>query len=189
LSARDTSGLGGAPEQRRAHRVATAGALAGLAALLSGGIALWRRRHAPIDPHGEESGRGLPGTPPAPEAVRQGFEPEDDSGRGLAKGLSWLVAGAALAIGLMFAMLGWFHHLDHSWPVLTAEQTAPLPPPAPRLQARPFQELRELGARQNGLVDSYRWLDAAHDRARVPVVRAMPLLVGHGLDERAGGGS
>ena len=67
-------------------------------------------------------------------------------------------------------------------PPLTAEQTTPITPPAPTLQGNPVEELAALHARESGLLTGYAWRNDAHTEARIPIERAMQLIVGHPLD-------
>ena len=63
-----------------------------------------------------------------------------------------------------------FGHLDRaSLPPLTVQQTARIVPPAPRLQTYPFADLTRLREHEARLLNSYAWVDPAHQRARIPV--------------------
>jgi len=53
-------------------------------------------------------------------------------------------------------------------------------PPAPRLQDHPLRDLAELRARDQKLLDTYGWVDRDEGQVRVPVARAMELLLGEG---------
>ena len=50
-------------------------------------------------------------------------------------------------------------------------------PPAPRLQDKPAEDIREHRAIEAELIDSYQWIDREHGVVRIPVERAMELLV------------
>jgi len=148
-----------------------------------GGLALLGRRPVPIGDEGEASGRGSPSTPPSKRAVSLGFEPHDMSGRDMALLVAGLGASAAAVIGLMFAMLGYFHAQDRAArPPFTPEQVARIEPPLPHLQDHPKADLREQIAREEGLLHGYAWLGPDHARARIPIDRAMALAVGRPLD-------
>jgi hypothetical protein len=62
----------------------------------------------------------------------------------------------------------------------------PPQPPAPRLQTRPREELKEMLAEEEKLLQGYSWSDPAGGRVRIPIDRAMQLLVEQGLPARAG---
>jgi hypothetical protein len=54
--------------------------------------------------------------------------------------------------------------------------------PAPRLQTDDGnQDVADLHARENLLLDNYTWVDAGHSRVRIPIDRAMELVVQHGI--------
>ena len=59
-------------------------------------------------------------------------------------------------------------------------------PPAPRLQDNPQQELRELRARQESLLNGYGWVDKEAGVARIPIEDAMKMVVERGLPTREG---
>lgn len=80
-----------------------------------------------------------------------------------------------LALSLLAIVLG-----VYAWarPVLRAG-TAPVRPlpPSPRLQPDPVAELAAVQAGQRARLDGYAWEDGAHTVARIPIDRAMQLLV------------
>lgn len=51
---------------------------------------------------------------------------------------------------------------------------APIPPP-PRLQPGLDSDLAALRANKHALLSTYAWTDASHDRARIPIERAMAI--------------
>jgi len=54
--------------------------------------------------------------------------------------------------------------------------------PTPRVQTDDGnQDVAELHARENLLLDNYTWVDAGHTRVRIPVERAMELLARNGI--------
>jgi len=61
-------------------------------------------------------------------------------------------------------------------------------PPEPRLQVTPREDLRELRASQQALLDSYRWVDKSAGSVRIPIAEAMKLTVQRGLPTRAAAG-
>lgn len=162
--------------------LAFGGAAAGVAAAAMGSLVWWRRRQAEADPFGEESGRGLPETPPSPQAVERGFETEDMSG-GL---MAWLSLGLAVAIGLsilaMILMLHAFNHSREEAPRLTAQQQTQIATPLPHLQAAPYSEIAALRRHENERLSQYGWVDPLHARARIPIDQALARMVGQNLD-------
>jgi hypothetical protein len=56
--------------------------------------------------------------------------------------------------------------------------------PEPRLQIAPREDLRELRAREEAELGSYGWIDKTNGLVRIPIDRAMNLLVQRGLPVR-----
>jgi hypothetical protein len=168
------------PDERRGPGVLTwlvaAGTLLGTSALV------FRRKTAP-GAYGEETGRGMPSTPPSRRALSLGFETHDMSPKVMSLVLGGLLASAGIGVALMFGLLTLFHsEREASAPRLTPEQQAHVEPPSPRLQVHPFQELYAQRSHEEGLLNAYAWLDPGHTRARIPIDRAMALAVGRSLD-------
>lgn len=73
---------------------------------------------------------------------------------------------------------------------LATERAVPGPrwpapsPPGPRLQAHPARDLRAYRAAQRERMSRYQWMDRAAGRVRVPVERALELVVRDGLPVR-----
>jgi hypothetical protein len=57
-------------------------------------------------------------------------------------------------------------------------------PPEPRLQDNPQQELRDLRAKQEGLLNGYGWVNKEGGVARIPIDEAMRMVVEKGLPVR-----
>ncbi|HLI17464.1 MAG TPA: hypothetical protein VKV22_04235 [Rhodanobacteraceae bacterium] len=76
----------------------------------------------------------------------------------------------ACAIGLHFALR---NAAAPNYPQAVT-RPAPIPPP-PRLEAHPQRDLAEFRARKEAILSSYRWLDAGHHYARIPIQRAMQI--------------
>jgi hypothetical protein len=54
-----------------------------------------------------------------------------------------------------------------------ASQYARTEPPAPRLQARPVEDLRELHAREMRALEGYAWIDRPRGIVKIPIERAI----------------
>ena len=52
--------------------------------------------------------------------------------------------------------------------------------PTPPLQSAPSLDLRALRAEKHALLSQYAWIDRAHGVVRIPVERAMELLIARG---------
>lgn len=57
-------------------------------------------------------------------------------------------------------------------------------PPAPRLQVTPRQDLRDLRAREDQVLNSYQWVDRSAGVVRIPIEEAMKKTVERGLPVR-----
>ncbi len=58
-------------------------------------------------------------------------------------------------------------------------------PPEPRLQVTPRQDLHDFRAREDELLNGYRWVDKTGGVVRIPIGEAMKLTVQRGLPARA----
>ena len=57
-------------------------------------------------------------------------------------------------------------------------------PPEPRLQTNPRQDMTDLRAREEAMLSSYGWVDRNAGVVRIPIERAMQLIVERGLPTR-----
>lgn len=113
-----------------------------------------------------------------------GHEESDVSIRGIVR----FGIGLAVAAGVIHvAMWGLFRFLDaresrkdRPVPPLVAAGLARTPP-GPRLEPDPIAPRRAMQARENVLLQTYGWVDRGTGAVRIPVERAMELLVERGL--------
>lgn len=105
------------------------------------------------------------------------------------------IVAAGVALGLMIVVFGavaWgvYRHL-----AFRAASTSPPPnplaaaharqqPPTPRLQANPRRDLQEFRAHEDQWLESYGWVDRKGGVIRIPIDRAIALLVTRGLPTR-----
>ena len=101
-----------------------------------------------------------------------------------------LVGLAVLGIVSALLMFGFFQLLGSQQARLSpppsdlAQRYGRQEPPAPRLQPDPVQDLKDMRAEENALLTTYGWVDRSAGVVRVPVQRAMELLVRRGLPAR-----
>jgi hypothetical protein len=85
-------------------------------------------------------------------------------------------AWAALSLGLTLVL----SHLGLSYAFRKLTRATPEPvassPPAPRLQARPREDLQNYLKKERARLESYGWVDRRADVARIPIERAMELV-------------
>ena len=94
--------------------------------------------------------------------------------------VSVLIIGGSIT-GL-FSLIGHYRSVDARSVPLTPQQLAVIVPPGPHLQGYPLHEIAEQRKRESDLLDRYAWIDPAHQRARIPIERALTLVVGKPLD-------
>lgn len=100
-------------------------------------------------------------------------------------------AGLAAMIAVSMVMMIWAFDFfvareSRSQPppsTLTARPASQLPA-EPRLQQNPLADLRVMRAEEDGLLGSYAWVDRDRGVVRLPIDRAMSLLVERGLPAR-----
>ena len=101
-----------------------------------------------------------------------------------------LLGLAVLGIVSAVLMYGFFHLLgthvaqQGTPPSELAQRYGRQEPPAPRLQPDPVQDLTDMRAEEHALLNSYAWVDRSAGVVRLPIQRAMELLVQRGLPAR-----
>lgn len=68
-------------------------------------------------------------------------------------------------------------------PPVLEEARQPHVPPSPRLQSEPFGDLHELRSSEDHILTTYGWVDEAGGLARIPIDRAIDLVVEHGIPQ------
>jgi hypothetical protein len=68
------------------------------------------------------------------------------------------------------------------YPLAAGQQTRL--PPEPRLQTNPRQDLADLRAQEDAVLNSYGWVDRNAGVVRIPISEAMKLMVERGLPAR-----
>ena len=174
--------------QREHGRDALSWLAAGAAVLGMATLATRFRRAIPLaaiggEDQSEASGRGRRVMPPSADARRAGHETKDMRG-GLMGKLVLLLGSVAVCMVLAMAGLRYWVTQTHiaDQPPLTAMQTSTITPPLPHLQTDPVSELATLQANETKLLHSYAYTDDTRTRARIPIDRAMSLMVGQGLE-------
>ncbi len=119
---------------------------------------------------------------------RAGYELSDISSKVV------VVFGAALVgVGIVIQVLIWLLYLyfgqaaraTYSSQYPLASAGPPPLPPAPVLQVKPREELKQLRAEEDAILGSYAWIDEGAGIVRIPIERAMALVVERGLPVRA----
>lgn len=121
------------------------------------------------------------------EEAARGHEKRDADARA-ALGLGLLAVG--LSVVALLAMWSLFHFLVEREasrdvpPSPLAETRAPFI--GPRLQVSPPDDVAEMRANEEQILSSYGWADRDAGTVRIPIERAMDLLVERGLPARQG---
>jgi hypothetical protein len=122
----------------------------------------------------------------AGDAARaRGYEPDQPKLRGVALGAAAIIGAVVVAIVVAYLLVRG----------LPADQTAEKPrePPAirggPRLQATPERDFAAFHAGKWRLVHEYGWVDRERGIVRIPIDRAMALLVQQQRDAAVGDAS
>ncbi len=104
----------------------------------------------------------------------------------------FVFAGALLVTGVLIHLLVWvlFRYftaretvrVPRQYPLATAQENRL--PPEPRLQTNPRQDLRDLRAHEDDILNSYGWVDRNAGIVRIPIDQAMKLTLQRGLPSR-----
>jgi hypothetical protein len=98
-------------------------------------------------------------------------------------------AGLVLLGAVTLLLMGWLlpaltaRHAQQALPSTLLAEPVPVPP-APRLQVTPAQELQQGRAAAEAILQSYGWVNKEAGIVRIPITRAMELLVERGLPSR-----
>lgn len=126
-----------------------------------------------------------------PEQVGRGdgYEHRDASIPSLLKlglGLAILIAVTLVAMKWTFRIIDRYEPLG---PAAVPFASSSQPTPGPLLQAAPHMDLKEYCVAQQSNVSTYAWVDKQQGTVRIPVDRAMDLILQQGLPVRASGGA
>lgn len=125
-----------------------------------------------------------PGAPPAHSGG--GYEKSDLSAKAIS--LFGVVLSAVVILALVVAawMFGFFasRHAQQDVPPSPLASTR-AGPPEPRLQVNAIRDMKALRAAEDKVLTSYGWVNKEAGVARIPIDRAMQLLVERGLAETA----
>ncbi len=105
-----------------------------------------------------------------------------------------VLAGAFVGLLIFGLIVGYGTLRFLSTPETTTVVPAPLEPsrvmpPGPRLQVNAQEDLHDYLQQQQQTLDSYGWVDQSAGVVRIPVDRAMDLVLQRGLPTRAAGGA
>ena len=119
-------------------------------------------------------------------AHRNGYEKTDASPRGLV----YFAASIAVIVAATSLSLIWlFNHFEKaentgSFVATPFTSARPLPPP-PRIQPNPGGDMQGYFQSQQNLLQTYGWIDRQNGIVRLPIDRAMELILQRGLPTRS----
>ena len=103
------------------------------------------------------------------------------------RGVLWSAGGLIVVTVMVYVIVGLlFAHFSAREAMRTPRlyplaSTQPQLPPQPRLQADPGQDLRALRQRDEAILSSYAWVNEQKGVVRIPIERAMAVLLERGL--------
>ena len=102
-------------------------------------------------------------------------------------GICMSITIAITCVGMWGLFRYYAGHQTLGPPASPFTQARPLPPLGkPRLQAAPRQDLEQMLQQQNQILNSYGWVDQKSGIVRIPIERAMDVLLQRGLPVRGG---
>ena len=104
----------------------------------------------------------------------------------------WLFVSMLASFGIVYGTFWFFEGREQA--ASAAAQKYPLAvsvhkePPGPNLQKQPFKDIYTLRQGENEKLSSYGWVDKDGGVTRIPIDRAMEVLLQRGFPSRAEGG-
>ena len=104
----------------------------------------------------------------------------------------WLIVAMVISVGIVYGTFWFFEGQARSTDALA--QKYPLAvgqhrePPAPNLQKQPFKDVYQLRLGEAEKLGSYGWVDKQGGVARIPIDRAMEVMLQRGYAARTEGG-
>jgi hypothetical protein len=118
-------------------------------------------------------------------ASRERYEKRDANIRGLICFAALLLVSLVLILLFSKWMFGYFAETQPLGPPTTPFENVRTLPSGPRLQVKPRHDLDEYRQSQSASLDSYGWVDRQNGVVRIPIDRAMDLLLERGLPTRS----
>ena len=104
----------------------------------------------------------------------------------------WLAVAMVISIGIVYGTFWFFEGrartadgVAQKYPLAVGLHKEP---PAPNLQKQPFKDVYELRLGEAAKLTSYGWVDKEGGIARIPIDRAMEVMLERGFPARAEGG-
>jgi hypothetical protein len=136
-----------------------------------------------VDPHDLEYGP----TPPGAKHEHTDIDPSIGY-----KFASWLMVAMLISAGIVYGAFRLFERQERA--AGTLAQKYPLAagvhkdPPTPNLQNQPFKDIYLLRQEETEKLTSYAWVDKEGGVTRIPIDRAMEVMLQRGFPARSDGG-
>ena len=136
-----------------------------------------------VDPHDLEYGP----TPPGAKHEHTDIDPTIGY-----KFASWLLVAMLISAGIVYGAFRLFERQERA--AGTLAQKYPLAagvhkdPPTPNLQNQPFKDIYLLRQEETEKLTSYAWVDKESGVTRIPIDRAMEVMLQRGFPARSDGG-
>ena len=105
----------------------------------------------------------------------------------------WLVVAMAISVAIVYGTFFFFEGqtqkadaVAQKYPLAVGQTKTP---PLPNLQTQPFKDVYLLRKGEAEKLESYGWVDQQNGVTRIPIDRAMEVLLQRGLPARADGGN
>jgi hypothetical protein len=105
-----------------------------------------------------------------------GHEQSEVSVRLIVVSLAFLAVATFIILLLVVGIFRYFYDVDN-----TGALIRPVIPPEPRIEVAPYEQLQQLHAKEDHILNSYAWVDKQAGVVRVPIDRAIDLLAAKGL--------
>jgi hypothetical protein len=136
-----------------------------------------------VDPHDLEYGP----TPPGAKHEHTDIDPA--IGYQFA---SWLMVAMLISAGIVYGAFQLFERQEKASGALAQKYPlaagVPKDPPAPNLQSQPFKDIYQLRQNETEKLTSYGWVDKDGGVTRIPIDRAMEVMLQRGFPARSDGG-
>jgi hypothetical protein len=126
-----------------------------------------------------------PDKPNAPGERGPGYEVRDANPKALLQFAFWMAVTIAVTLVAMKFTFSFFDRMEPLGPPASPLVDTRVLPPGPRLQVVPRQELADYCRAQQKDVNGYSWVDQQSKVVRIPVDRAIDLVLQHGLPARS----
>jgi hypothetical protein len=113
-----------------------------------------------------------------------GYEKRDVNTRAISRSLVVLLAIVVVSLVTMRWLFDYFSATQPLGPSASPFTDVRQLPPEPRLQVQPVVDLDRERKEQEDLLNSYGWTDRATGKVRIPIDRAMDLIIARGLPAR-----